>query len=297
MDKKKSNILVTGANGQLGCAIRKAAAGSRHHFIYTDVNEVPGQETVYLDICNPDTFDLVADSEDIDVIVNCASYTNVEKAEDESGLAELLNAKAVAGMAATARRRNAVLIHISTDYVFGGDACSPIPEDAEPAPLSVYGATKLAGEKAVRDSACRHIILRTAWLYSRYGKNFVKTMKALTASNPVIKVVADQVGTPTRADDLAGFIVGIIENGQLDNTGTYNFTDEGVASWYDLAHEVCTLAGNSCDVQPCSTSEYKTRAARPMYSVLDKSKVKKTFGISLPYWRDSLAECMKELSE
>lgn len=297
MDKKKSNILVTGANGQLGCAIRKASAGSRNHYIFTDVNEVPGLETVYLDICNSDTFELVAESEAVDVIVNCASYTNVEKAEDDPALAELLNAKAVAGMAAAARRRNAVLIHISTDYIFGGDASSPIPEDAAPAPLSVYGATKLAGEKAVRDSACRHIILRTAWLYSRYGKNFVKTMKALTASNSRIRVVADQTGTPTLADDLAEFIVRIIEEDMLDRTGTYNFTDEGVASWYDLAHEVCSLAGNSCDVQPCSSDDYKTKATRPRYSVLDKTKVKESFGITLPYWRDSLVKCMKELSD
>jgi len=297
MERRKLNILVTGANGQLGCALRKFSAGSRNHYIFTDVNEVPGQETVYLDITNTDTFELVAESENVDVIVNCASYTNVERAEDDPALAELLNASAVAGMAAVARKRGAVLIHISTDYIFGGNASSPIPEDAEPEPLSVYGATKLAGEKAVRDAACKHIILRTAWLYSRYGKNFVKTMKALTASNPTIKVVADQIGTPTFANDLAEFIVGIIEKGQLDRTGTYNFTDEGVASWFDLAHEVCTLAGNKCDVQPCRTEEYKTKAARPQYSVLDKSLVKSTFGISLPYWRDSLVECMKELAE
>ena len=297
MERRKLNILVTGANGQLGCAIRKASEGSANRYIFTDVNEVPGLETVYLDITNSDTFELIADSEEADVIVNCASYTNVEKAEDDAALADLLNCRAVKGMAEVARRRGATLIHISTDYIFDGSASSPIGEDAAPGPLSVYGATKLAGEKAVKDSACKYIILRTAWLYSPYGKNFVKTMLRSTSANPSIKVVCDQTGTPTYAPDLAEFIVDIIDNDKLDNTGTYNFTDEGTASWFDLAHEACAIAGNPCDVQPCLTSEYRTRAVRPKYSVLDKSLVKRTFGITLPYWRDSLVKCIKELQE
>jgi len=297
MDNKKLNILVTGGNGQLGCAIRDAAKGSKNNYIFTDVNSLPGLETVYLDITNADALSLVADSENIDVIVNCASYTNVDKAEDDAALAELLNVKAVSNLAEVALARKACLIHISTDYIFGGDAHEPIPEDAAPAPISVYGATKLGGEKALRDSACNYIILRTAWLFSQYGKNFVKTMLRLTGDMESINVVADQVGTPTYACDLAALIVHIIENNLTDKTGTYNFTCEGVCSWYDFAKAINDLAGHSCDVRPCKTSEYKTKAARPHYSVLDKSLVKSTFGFKIPHWYDSLKICMDKLRE
>ena len=297
MNDKKLNILVTGANGQLGCCLRDAAKGSRNRYIFTDISDVPGMETTWLDVCNQDTIDIVADSENVDVIINCAGYTNVDKAEDETRLADELNHVAAAHLAATAKRRGALLIHISTDYIFGGDAVAPIPEDAIPAPLGVYGATKLAGENAVRASACSHIILRTAWLYSKYGRNFVKTMLALTASHPEVKVVSDQVGTPTYGPDLAAFIAGLLEGGIPEQTGTFNFTDEGVCSWYDFASEINSLAGHSCKVLPCRTADYPTKAKRPHYSVLDKSLVKSTFGISIPHWTGPLRKCIEELNK
>ncbi len=295
MNDKKLNILVTGANGQLGRCLRDESRGSRNRYIFTDVSELPGLETTYLDVCNGDALDIVADSENVDVIINCAGYTNVDRAEDETHLADLLNHVAAANLAATARRRGATLIHISTDYVFGGDSCTPIKEDAAPAPLGVYGATKLAGEDAVRASACRYIIIRTAWMYSAYGKNFFKTMLSLTASHPSIKVVCDQTGTPTYAPDLARFIVGIIDGGKLGHTGLYNYTGEGVCSWYDFAHAICKRAGNKCQVNPCRSEDYPTRARRPHYSVLDKSLVKSVFGVSIPHWTDSLDKCFQEL--
>ena len=297
MNDKKLNILVTGANGQLGCCLRDAAKSSRNRYIFTDISDIPGLETTLLDVCNPDTIDIVADSENVDVIVNCAGYTNVDKSEDEPRMADELNHVAAAHLASTAKRRGARLIHISTDYIFGGDATAPIPEDAAPEPLGVYGATKLAGEKAVRSSACRHIILRTAWLYSKNGRNFVKTMLALTASHPEVKVVNDQVGTPTYAPNLARFIVDILEGGIPEQTGTYNFTDEGVCSWYDFASEINTLAGHSCKVMPCRTADYPTRAKRPHYSVLDKGLVKSVFGVSIPHWTEPLRKCIEELNK
>ena len=293
MDVKKLNILVTGGCGQLGCCLRDAAKGSPQHYVFTDVVELPGLETVRLDITDRDALRAVAAKENIDIIVNCASYTNVEKAEDEPALAKLLNATAVEGLAAVAAERGATLIHISTDFVFGGDATAPIREDAAPAPLSVYGATKLEGERAAQ--ACKSIVLRTAWLFSQYGKNFVKTMLSLTADRPQIKVVADQTGTPTYARDLAKLIVHIIDSGQYGKTGIYNFTNEGVATWHEFASAVNELAGHHCDVQPCRTDEYPAKARRPHYSVLDKSLVKKTFGISIPDWHDALKDCLKKL--
>lgn len=295
MKNKKLNILVTGGNGQLGRCLRDASKGSHNRYLFSDISEIPELETVSLDVCNAGAVDIVADSEDIDVIVNCAGYTNVDKAEDETLLAEQLNTVAAANLAATAKRRGAVLIHISTDYIFGGGASAPIPENAAPAPLGVYGATKLAGEKAIREAACKSIILRTAWLYSKYGHNFVKTMLNLTANYPSVRVVNDQVGTPTYGPNLARFIVGIIDGGKLDKTGTYNFTDEGLCSWFDFASEICSLAGHKCMVNPCKTSEYPTRARRPRYSVLDKSLVKSSFGITIPYWTQPLRTCIEEL--
>jgi len=297
MHDKKLNILVTGGNGQLGRCLRDASKGSRNRYIFTDVCDAPGLETTSLDITNKDTLDIVADSEKVDVIVNCAGYTNVDKAEDETHFADLLNHEAAANLAATAKRRGAVLIHISTDYIFGGEASEPIPETADPAPLGVYGATKLAGEQAIKDSACNYIILRTAWMYSAYGKNFVKTMLELTANHPVVKVVSDQIGTPTYAPDLARFIVSIIDGGKLGLCGIYNYTGEGVCSWYDFASEINALAGHKCNVTPCKTSEYPTKAHRPHYSVLDKSLVKSVFGVSIPYWKDSLKICIEEIKK
>lgn len=292
---KKINVLVTGGNGQLGCALRAASAGSGNHYIFSDINSLPGMETLYLDVTNSEGVEIVCDSENVDVIVNCAAYTNVDKAEDDTAFAAVLNRDVPATLAAVARSRKATLIQISTDYIFAGDASTPIPEDAQPGPLSVYGATKLAGEKAVRDSACNSIIIRTAWLYSQYGRNFVKTIRRLTSERDSLKVVCDQVGTPTLADDLAEFIVDIIDGGKIGKTGTYNFTDEGVCSWYDFAHEICAMAGNRCEITPCNSVEYPQKARRPSYSVLDKSLVKKTFGIVIPYWRDSLAKCMTQI--
>ncbi len=297
MKDKKLNILVTGGNGQLGRCLRDASKGSSNRYIFSDINEFPGLETLRLDICNPAAVDIVADSEKVDVIVNCAGYTNVDKSEDEPELADQLNHIAAANLASSARRCGAVLIHISTDYIFGGSASTPITEDADPSPLGVYGATKLAGERSIRASACKHIIIRTAWLYSKYGRNFARTMFTLTANHPSVKVVNDQTGTPTYGPDLARFIVGIIDGKQLGNTGTYNFTDEGVCSWYDFASEICSLAGHNCKVAPCRTSDYPTKARRPHYSVLDKSLVKATFGISIPHWTEPLKECIEELKK
>ena len=295
MKDKKLNILVTGGNGQLGRCLRDASKGSSNRYIFSDINDFPGLETLRLDICNPAAVDIVADSEKIDVIVNCAGYTNVDKSEDEPELADQLNHIAAANLASSARRCGAVLIHISTDYIFGGAASTPITEDADPSPLGVYGATKLAGERSIRASACKHIIIRTAWLYSKYGRNFARTMFTLTANHPSVKVVNDQTGTPTYGPDLARFIVGIIDGKQLGSTGTYNFTDEGVCSWYDFASEICSLAGHNCKVAPCRTSDYPTKARRPHYSVLDKSLVKATFSISIPHWTEPLKECIEEL--
>ena len=290
------NILVTGANGQLGTEIRNLSEGMGHHFIFSDVSEVPGRETVYLDITNPDAIRIVCRSEDVDVIVNCAAYTDVARAEDDIDFAALLNHTAPGHLAAVAREIGATLIHISTDYVFHGDASVPYREEDVPQPLGVYGATKLQGEEAVRASGCKYLIFRTAWLYSPYGKNFVKTVRRLTAEKPEMKCVFDQVGTPTYAADLSALILKVIAEDQLDKTGTYHFTDEGVISWYDFAKAIAALSGNTCDIRPCHSDEFPSKAARPHYSVLDKTKVKETFGITIPYWLDSLKECINRLA-
>ena len=290
------NILVTGANGQLGTEIRNLSEGMGHHFIFSDVSEVPGRETVYLDITNPDAIRIVCRSEDVDVIVNCAAYTDVARAEDDIDFAALLNHTAPGHLATVAREIGATLIHISTDYVFHGDASVPYREEDVPQPLGVYGATKLQGEEAVRASGCKYLIFRTAWLYSPYGKNFVKTVRRLTAEKPEMKCVFDQVGTPTYAADLAALILKVIAEDQLDKTGIYHFTDEGVISWYDFAKAIAALSGNTCDIRPCHSDEFPSKAARPHYSVLDKTKVKETFGITIPYWLDSLKECINRLA-
>lgn len=291
------NILVTGANGQLGREIRNASEGSGHHFVFTDVSQAADVETVYLDITNIDAVRIICGSEDIDVIVNCAAYTDVEKAESDLTFADLLNHTAAANLAEVAAERKATLIHVSTDYVFDGEANVPYKETDPPSPLGAYGMTKFAGEKSIVNSGCRYLIFRTAWLYSPYGKNFVKTMARLTASNPTVKVVFDQVGTPTCAADLAGLIVRIISEGMLDRTGIYHFTDEGVISWYDLAVAVNRLCGHGCAVRPCHTGEFPAKARRPKYSVLDKTLVKETFGVEIPYWLDSLESCLARIDK
>ena len=289
------NILVTGANGQLGTEIRNLSVGSPNRYIFSDVNSLPGVETLSLDITNRQAISLVAESEHVDVIINCAAYTNVDRAEDDQAMADLLNNVAAGNLASVAANRGATLIHISTDYVFHGDSSVPYTEDWATHPLGVYGITKLAGERAVAESGCNWFIFRTAWLYSPYGKNFVKTMMRLTADKDTLTVVADQVGTPTYAADLASLIVNVVDEELLDKGGLYHYSNEGVISWYDFAKTICELSGNSCDIQPCRSDEYPSKAARPHYSVLDKSKVKRTFGISIPYWKDSLKACMQRI--
>ena len=289
------NVLVTGANGQLGNELREAAAKCRDRFVFTDVTSVPGVETVYLDITNADAVRIICDSERIDVIVNCAAYTNVDKAEDDSATAMLLNSVAAGILAEVAKDRGATLIHISTDYVFHGDKTIPCREDWPTDPLGVYGSTKLLGETKVLGSGCDSIIFRTAWLYSPFGKNFVKTMLNLTAERDTLKVVFDQVGTPTYAKDLANLIIKVISDNKLSHTGIYHFSNEGAISWYDFAKAICEIGGNSCDIRPCHTEDYPSKAQRPRFSVLDKTKVKETFGITIPYWRDSLVDCIKRI--
>lgn len=289
------NILVTGANGQLGTELRLGSAGSAHRFIFTDVSDLPDVETVHLDITDRKAVEIVCASESVDLIVNCAAYTAVDAAEDDVRMARLLNATAPSILADAAVRHGASLIHISTDYVFPGTGSTPIPETAQPGPRSVYGRTKLEGEDAIRRSGCNAIIIRTAWLYSPFGKNFVKTMAGLTSRNGSVSVVYDQVGSPTSAADLAAAILHIIDTGQTGKTGTYHFTDEGAVSWYDVACAVNELCGNSCKVRPCLSSQFPSKVDRPHYSVLDKSLFRETFGFEIPYWRESLKICIDRL--
>lgn len=285
------NILVTGANGQLGHEMQLAAKESRNTYVFTDVAE--GYEK--LDITNVDEVRRMVCERNIQVIVNCAAYTNVDKAEDDVAMADLLNNRAVENLAVAAKEADAVLVHVSTDYVFQGDRNVPCREDWPTHPLGVYGQTKLAGEQSLLRVGCRYLIFRTAWLYSAFGKNFVKTMQTLTATKDSLKVVFDQVGTPTYAGDLAALIYRIIENNQLDKQGIYHYSNEGVCSWYDFAKEICALSGNVCDIQPCHSDEFPSKVQRPHFSVLDKTKVKETFGITVPYWKDSLVKCIEEL--
>ena len=289
------NILVTGANGQLGRELRNRAAGRGMHFIFSDVSQVSGLETLYLDITNLDATRIVCNSENVDVIINCAAYTDVEKAEDDVEFAEQLNHFAVANLATVCRERGATLIHISTDYVFHGDSSVPYREDDEPRPLGVYGATKLQGEEAVRKSGCKYMIIRTGWLYSPYGRNFLKTVRRLCSEERAMRCVSDQVGTPTYAWDLAGFLVDVVAKGLPGCGDLYHFSDEGVCSWYDFAVAIYRLSGGGDDVTPCHTEDYPTRASRPHYSVLDKTKVKRRFGITIPHWYESLCGCIERI--
>lgn len=287
------NVLVTGGSGQLGQSIREVAQDSEHRFIFTDLTSA--EDVLGLDITDHDAVCRAVEEHDVDVIVNCAGYTDVEKSESEEGIAFKVNAEAVSVLAASAESKGASIIHISTDYVFDGKSSEPYMEDAVPAPLSAYGRSKLAGERALAASGAPYIIIRTSWLYSPYGKNFVKTILAKSEELPVLKVVSDQVGTPTYAGDLAEFILTLLEPENIVKTGIYNYTNEGVCSWYDLACEVCEMSGNLCEVIPCKTGEYPVKAARPHYSVLDKTKAKETFGIGIPYWKDSLRYCLSKL--
>lgn len=284
-------ILVTGGNGQLGRCIAQAAAGSANEYIFTDVDD--------FDITDPEAVDLMIRCNNFDVIVNCAAYTDVNRAEEQEDIAERINATAVGYLARAAARYNALLIQISTDYVFGGNVNnSPCTETQTPNPTGAYGRTKLHGEQAIEASGCRYIILRTAWLYSEHGRNFVKTMLSLTADKPELNVVFDQCGTPTNANDLAAAIVAIIDNRLFDgHEGIYHYSNEGVCSWYDFTKVIAELAGNTaCDIKPCHSNEFPSPVVRPAYSVLDKTRFKTTFGLAIPYWTDSLKNCIKTLT-
>ena len=284
-----NNILVTGANGQLGNEMRRrAAAGSRCAYLFTDVEE--------LDITDLDAVRRCMAEHHIAAVVNCAAYTNVDKAEDDAARADAINHLAVGNLATACREQGAALLHVSTDYVFGGTGNLPFREEDSVAPLGVYGQTKWAGEQAVVASGCRHLIFRTAWLYSAFGNNFVKTMRRLTAERDRLTVVFDQVGTPTYAGDLADLLFHITEEGlYVQMQGTYHFSNEGVCSWYDFAREIAALSGRTCDIQPCHSDEFPSRVRRPAFSVLDKTKVKRDFHWTIPYWKDSLVKCIKEL--
>lgn len=293
------NILVTGANGQLGNEMRIVSRGSKDRYIFTDVIEEEGQETTILDITNLDAIRRIVKDNNVQVVINCAAYTNVDAAESNQELAELLNAKAPENLALAMKEVNGLLIHISTDYVFGGDPYNtPCKEDQKGTPTGVYGMTKLHGEGNIISSGCEYIILRTAWLYSEFGKNFVKTMLNLTATKPQLKVVFDQVGTPTYALDLAKTIFEIIESRRYEgNTGIYHYSNEGVCSWFDFTKIIAEYCGHTeCDIQPCHSDEFPSPVKRPAYSVLDKTKVKETFGIRIPYWMESLKECIERIT-
>lgn len=286
------NILVTGANGQLGNEMRIVSRNSQDHYIFTDVAE--------LDITNAMAVEKIVNDNDIKAIINCAAYTNVDKAEDDYDFAELLNATAVKNLAQAIKKNDGILIHVSTDYVFGGTKNNtPCSEDEPANPTGVYGITKLHGEQSIIETGCKHLIIRTAWLYSEFGKNFVKTMLNLTATKPNLNVVFDQVGSPTYAYDLAQAIFNIVEKRKYEGQdGIYHYSNEGVCSWYDFTKMIAEYAGHTdCDIQPCHSDEFPFKVVRPSYSVLDKTKIKKTFNIHIPYWTDSLKRCLAELAK
>lgn len=283
------NILVTGANGQLGSEMQRLSRVSPNRYVFTDVAELDITDAAAVRTC-------VAENK-IDILVNCAAWTNVERAEEDEASAGQLNCSAVANLAQAAAEADATLFHISTDYVFDGSSSTPYTEEMPTSPLGAYGRTKLAGEQVVRASGCKHLILRTAWLYSEYGNNFLKTMLRLTGEKEHLNVVFDQIGTPTYAGDLAMTIFSIIEGGYYaGNEGTYHFSNEGVASWYDFAVEIATAVGHdNCRIRPCRTNDYPAKATRPAYSVLDKTKIKQTFGIEIPHWAESMRYCLHRL--
>ena len=283
------NILVIGANGQLGNEMRLLGATSKNNYIFTDVTE--------LNITDKAAISAMVKEHRIQVIINCAAYTNVDKAEDDEATADLLNHTAARYLAEAAKEVDAVLIHVSTDYVFHGDKNVPYTEDEPTSPLGVYGRTKLAGEQAIQQSGCRYLIFRTAWLYSSFGNNFVKTMRRLTSERDTLNVVFDQVGSPTFAGDLARAIFEVVEKEAYVGTeGIYHYSNEGVCSWYDFAVEISNLSHTRCDIRPCHSDEFPSKVTRPSYSVLDKTKLKKTFGIVVPHWKESLVKCIEQLN-
>lgn len=288
------NILVTGAGGQLGNEMQLVAKESKDSFIFTDVCE----GYTHLDITSLEDIRKMVKENDIRCIINCAAWTNVDAAETAGDIVETLNATAPENLAKAMKEVDGLLVHVSTDYVFGGDPYNtPCKEDQKGTPTGVYGLTKLHGEEKIIATGVNHIILRTAWLYSEFGKNFVKTMLNLTATKPQLKVVFDQCGTPTYALDLAKAINHIVENRLFEgNSGIYHFSNEGVCSWYDFTIKIARLAGNTeCNIQPCHSNEFPSPVTRPAYSVLDKTKIKETFDINIPYWVDSLETCMRNM--
>ena len=291
-------ILVTGANGQLGNEMRIVTNGSADKYIFTDITPSESAETVILDITDADAVHRIVRENDVRAIVNCAAYTDVDAAEDNFELAERINAVAPRNLAVAIKEVGGVMIHISTDYVFGKEPYNtPCTEQQTGTPTGIYGLTKLHGEKAIEKSGCNHIIIRTAWLYSEFGKNFVKTMLNITATRQQLKVVFDQTGTPTYARDLASAIFDILEHRKFtDKGGIYHYSNEGVCSWYDFAKMIAEYAGNTeCNIEPCHSSEFPSKVMRPSYSVLDKTKIKSVFGLTIPYWTDSLRICINKL--
>lgn len=292
------NILVTGANGQLGNEMRIISKNSTDRYIFTDVNQIEGVETIYLDITDFEAIRKMIAENKIDAIVNCAAWTNVDGAEDPEkyALVEKLNATAPENLAKAMKEVDGWLVQISTDYVFGKEPYNtPCKEDQKGTPTGVYGATKLLGEQKIMSTGCNYMILRTAWLYSEFGKNFCKTMLNLTETKPQLKVVFDQAGTPTYAYDLATAIVAALKNPE---EGIYHYSNEGVCSWYDFTKMIAEYSGHTtCDIQPCHSNEFPSPVTRPSYSVLDKTKIKETFGIKIPYWTDSLKICINNLKK
>lgn len=293
------NILVTGANGQLGNEMRILARESGDNYIFADVTEVEGVETTRLDITDIEAVKRIVKENRIKAIVNCAAWTNVDGAEDPEkyDIVEKLNATAPENLAKAMKEAGGLLVHISTDYVFGAEPYNtPCREEQEGTPTGVYGLTKLHGEQRIEATGCKYVIIRTAWLYSEFGKNFCKTMMHLTATKPELKVVFDQVGTPTYALDLARAIMLVLAKFDGSQTGVYHYSNEGVCSWYDftkmIAQYNCTTA---CDIRPCHSSEFPSPVRRPAYSVLDKTKIKTVFGVDVPYWTDSLKKCINNL--
>lgn len=299
------NILVTGANGQLGNEMRIISKETNDSYTFTDVVEVEGVETTILDITDAEAIRKIVKEKDIRCIVNCAAYTNVDKAESDEALCRKLNAEAPKLLAEAIKEVNGLLVQISTDYVFGADPYNtPCREDQKGTPTGVYGQTKLDGEENIKAVGCDYVIIRTAWLYSEFGRNFVKTMLNLTATRPKLNVVFDQAGTPTYAYDLAEAIKTVLADYEKEcptagygKKGIYHFSNEGVCSWFDFTKKIAELAGNTaCDIQPCHSDEFPSPVKRPAYSVLDKTRIKETFGLRIPYWTDSLKVCMENMN-
>lgn len=288
------NILVTGANGQLGREMQAVTRESKDHYIFTDVCE----GYTHLDITSADDIRQMVRQNQVKCVINCAAWTNVDAAETAGDIVERLNATAPGYLAEAMAEVGGLLVHVSTDYVFGAEPYNtPCREDQQGTPTGVYGQTKLHGEQLIKRSGADHIIIRTAWLYSEFGHNFVKTMMGLTASKPQLNVVFDQCGTPTYALDLAAAIFDIVENRKyVGHSGVYHYSNEGVCSWYDFAVNIARLAGNTdCDIRPCHSDEFPSPVKRPAYSVLDKTKIKRVFGLDIPYWTDSLRQCMQRM--